>query len=328
MALPVIAIFGPTAAGKSRVAEELAARAPAELVSADSMHVYRGLPILTNQPEQRIRLAQIWELDHEASVAEYQPLAHVAIDEILEHGRTPVVVGGSGLYLRAALVELQLPPPPAPGRRERFERLYDRLGGETAHALLAGRDAAAAARVHPNDRRRVVRALELAEAGASLSPPRDRLWSVELRRPTVVFGLEVPKDVLERRIEERTATMFDRGVEEEVRRALSRPLSSTARQVIGLAEVANLPRDEAIRALVLRTRRYAAYQRKWMRRIPGLVSVAADRAPGGVADEILEVASARQRLPAGRARGRADAGGSARAGAGGGDRRGARGGGP
>src|SRR5438093_12625559 len=166
----VIAIFGPTASGKSAVAEEIARRIPSELVSADAMQAYRGLPILTNQSEAR--LVGIWGLDHEASLGEYQELAHAAVDEILEAGRTPVVVGGTGLYLRAALAELELPPAPEPGARERFQRLYDRVGPERAHGLLAQRDPGAAADVHANDRRRVVRALELSEAGHSLRPPR------------------------------------------------------------------------------------------------------------------------------------------------------------
>ena len=191
------------------------------------------------------------------------------MDEILAAGRTPVVVGGTGLYLRAALAELELPPPPAPGAREQLERLYDELGPEAAHELLAERDPAAAAAVHANDRRRVVRALELAEAGSSLRPGRDRLWSGETRHPTLVVGLDVPADELARRIEERTQAMFERGVEEEVRRALAGPISPTARTVHGLDEVAELPREEAIEALTTRTRRYAAYQRKWMRRIAG-----------------------------------------------------------
>ena len=119
-------------------------------------------------------------------------LAHAAIDEALEAGRRPVVVGGTGLYLRAALAELDVPPAPAPGVRERYSALYEEQGAVATHALLAERDPAAAAAVHPNDRRRVVRALELAEAGRSLRPPEDRLWTDDLRRPAVVVGLDVP----------------------------------------------------------------------------------------------------------------------------------------
>jgi tRNA dimethylallyltransferase len=298
----VLAIFGPTASGKTAVAEELASRFPAELISADSMQVYRGLPILTNQPATPTRLVGVWGLEHEASVAEYQLLAHGAIDEVLAAGETPIVVGGTGLYLRAALSTLELPPAPAPGRRAHWQRLYDSVGAERAHELLSDRDPAAAASLHPNDRRRVVRALELTDAGRSLRPEADRLWSEETRHPTVVVGLEVRREELLGRIEERTLAMFEAGVEDEVRRALAGPISATARKAMGLEDVATLPRDEAIEALNLRTRRYAAYQRKWMRRLPGLVSVAADRPPGEVADDILEVVSSRQRLPARRGR--------------------------
>jgi len=292
----VIGIFGPTASGKSRVAEALAERLPAELVSADAMQVYRGLPILTNQAGYPARLVGIWPLDHEASVGEYAPLAHAAIDEILESGRTPIVVGGTGLYLRAALAELSLPPRPAPGARERWSRLYDEQGARAAHEHLAAVDPEAAASVHENDRRRVVRALELAEAGASLAPEHDRLWTDETRHPTVLVGLDVPKDVLERRIDERTRAMFDAGVADEVRGALAQRLSLTARKMMGLDEVASLPRDEAIEAIAARTRRYAAYQRKWMRRVPGLVMVEADRPTGEIADDIVALAGTRERL--------------------------------
>jgi tRNA dimethylallyltransferase len=298
----VIAIFGPTASGKSAVAEALAERIPARLISADAMQVYRGVPILTNQSEYPTELVGIWGLDHEASVGEYADLAHAAVDRALEDQVTPVVVGGTGLYLRAALVELDLPPAPAPGARERWERAYDELGAQAAHEALAESDPEAAARIHANDRRRVVRALELAEAGSSLAPSEGRLWSEKMRHPTVFVGLEVPMDVLERRIEERTRAMLERGAEAEARRALAGPISATARTIHGLEDVAELPPDEALAAVVRRTRRYAAYQRKWMRRIPGLVSLPADRPPSEVADAILEVARARQRLPAGPAR--------------------------
>jgi tRNA dimethylallyltransferase len=291
----VIGIFGPTASGKSRVSEAIAERIPAELVSADAMQVYAGLPVLTNQSPAR--LAAIWPLDHEASVGEYAPLAHAAIDEILGAGKTPVVVGGTGLYLRAALADLALAPAPQKGARARWEAYYDAEGAEEAHGRLQSVDPTAAAGVHPNDRRRVVRALELAEAGASLAPERDTLWAEETRHPTLLVGLDVPPPVLEARIRERTRAMFEHGVEEEVERALAGPISATARKTMGLDEIAELPREEAMDALIVRTRRYAAYQRKWMRRIPGLVIVAADRPEGEIADDIVDLARAREHLP-------------------------------
>jgi tRNA dimethylallyltransferase len=283
----VIAIFGPTASGKTAVAQAIGDAVPSEIVSADSMQVYQGLPILTNQPDRPTALVGIWPLDHEGSVAEYQRLAHEAVDGALSQGRMPIVVGGTGLYLRAALAHLDLPPAPPSGARERWERLYDRLGPGPAHAALAERDPRAALAVHPNDRRRVVRALELHEAGGSLAPPRDRLWSEETRHPTQIFGLEVPKAVLEERIRERTEAMFERGVGEEVARALRAPVSRTASQIIGLREIAELPRDAAVAAIALRTRRYAAYQRKWMRRLPSVQAVSADRSAAETAAEVL-----------------------------------------
>jgi tRNA dimethylallyltransferase len=296
----VVAIFGPTASGKTAVAEAVADRLGGEVISADSMQAYRGLPILTAQPDRPTRLVSIWPLDHEGSVADYARLAHAAIDELVDAGRIPVVAGGTGLYLRAALAELSLPPAPTQEQRARWERAYDRLGAERAYAVLAERDPDAAARIHANDRRRVVRALELTELGSSLSPDADRLWASEPRLPTVVFGLDVPRRVLEERIVRRAHAMFAAGVVDEASRALAGPISATAARALGLREVAELSRDEALAALVVRTRRYAAYQRKWLRRIPGLVSVNADRPVDDIAHDIVEVASARQRLPAGR----------------------------
>lgn len=283
----VIAIFGPTASGKTAVAEAVADRVPADLVSADAMQVYRGLPILTNQSPRPTRLVAIWPLSHEASVAEYQSLAHAAVDTALAAGRTPIVVGGTGLYLRAALSDLRLPPRPEPGARERWNARYDELGPEGAHAELARVDPAAAAAVHPNDRRRVVRALELAEAGASLRPERDRLWSGETRRPALVVGLDVPREELARRIEERSRAMVERGVVAEARAALAQPLSATARTIHGLRDFGELPLDEALAAYGARVRRYAAYQRKWMRRIPGIRVLDGTRPPEELATEIL-----------------------------------------
>jgi tRNA dimethylallyltransferase len=293
----VIGLFGPTASGKSDVAAAVTELIPAEVVSADAMQVYDGLPILTNRSPHPERLVGIWPLSHVASVGEYAPLAHDAVDEMLAAGTTPLVVGGTGLYFRAALAELGLPPAPAPGARERWERLYDEDGGAATHARLGELDAAAAARVHPNDRRRVVRALELAEAGWSLVPRLQALFGGAWRHPTLLVGLDVPKPELDRRIAERTRRMFDAGVEEEVRNALLAEPSATARKIIGLHEVATLPREEAIEALIVRTRRYAAYQRKWLRRLEGLVIVAADRPPEETAAEIVALARTRERLP-------------------------------
>jgi tRNA dimethylallyltransferase len=288
----VIGIFGPTASGKTALAEAIAGRIPAELISADSMQIYRGLPILTNQGAGR--LVGIWPLDRQGSVAEYQELAHRGIDETLAARRTPIVVGGSALWLRAALVDLELPPLVPARERQRWQRLYDRAGARTAHGILAARDPRAAELVHPNDRKRVVRALELWAAGSSLAPPTgSRLWTDEARHPTLLVGLDVPSGVIDERIVARTREMFARGVVTEVQSA-----GEVVPQVLGVEEIRTLPPAEAEEQIVLRTRQLAAYQRKWMRRIPGLVTVAGDRPPGEIADEIVALGRQRERLPA------------------------------
>jgi tRNA dimethylallyltransferase len=288
----VFAVFGPTASGKSAVAEGLAERLSTEVVSADALQVYGGLPILTNQPATPTRLVAIRELTQEMSVGEYARLAQEAIDELVAARGAVVVAGGTGLYLRAALADLRLPPAPAPGARERWEAAYDADPGR-AYARLEEVDPRAAEAVHATDRRRVVRALELAELGESLAPDDDRLWSGETRRPTLVAGLDVPPDRLEERIRTRARAMLAAGVAEEVRVALAAGISHTAEKALGLRELAALPEEAALEQLVVRTRRYAAYQRKWMRRIPGIVMIEADRPATEVVDAILEVARAR-----------------------------------
>ena len=278
----MVAVFGPTASGKSELAVALAERLEGEVVSADAMQLYAGLPTLSNQPPPadlaRVRhhLVGIWPLDAEGDVARYAEAAHAAIDDVRRRGRTAVVAGGTGLYLRAALAELALPPQPPPGLRERLSAEYERDGPEASHARLAALDAAAAARIHPNDRRRVVRALELHTLGRSLSPGEDRLWSAETRHPTVRLGLALPRAELHRRIAARTRAMLDGGAIEEVRAALAatRP-SSTASRTLGLDEVAALvegraDRETVERRLVERTRAYARRQEVWMRRLPDL----------------------------------------------------------
>jgi len=283
----VLAIFGPTASGKSAVAHAIAERIPAAIVSADSMQVYRGLPVLTNQ-DPGARLVGIWPLDRQGTVGAFQRLAHEAVDEVVAAGRTAIVVGGSGLWFQAALTSVVLPDNVPAGARARWERLYDRRGASTAHALLERRDPRAAARVHANDRKRVVRALELWEAGGTLVPERPRLWTAETRLPTLVVGLELARETLAARIRARTATMFEHGVEAEALTA-----GDVVPQVLGLDAVRTLPRAEAIAAVERATLRFAAYQRKWMRRIPGIIMIDADRQVGEVADAVLEVARTR-----------------------------------
>jgi tRNA dimethylallyltransferase len=293
----VLALYGPTASGKTALAGALLGRLDAEVVSADASALYAGLPVLTAAPDYPARLVGVVPLDREMSVGAYQRLAHEAIDEILAAGRTAIVVGGTGLYLRAALSALALPPPPAPGERERTAELYDRLGPDAAHARLAELDPPAAARVHANDRRRVVRALELAAAGSSLAPPSDRLWSDDTRAPTLLVGLDVESDVLDERIRRRTDAMVERGAAAEAHAAWAGPLSSTARKVLGLEQFATLPLDEAVDGVVAATRRLARYQRKWLRRLATAATFAGDRPVEEIADDVVALAGTGESLP-------------------------------
>jgi tRNA dimethylallyltransferase len=293
----VVALFGPTASGKTAVAERLVSLLDARAISADSAALYAGLPILTAAPPYATELVGVVPLSEGVSVGGYQRLAHAAIDDAVAVGKRALVVGGTGLYLRAALSELQLAPPPLPGERERWERTYSELGAARAHTLLAERDPAAAARVHANDRKRVVRALELSARQESLAPERDDLWSGDFRRPTLLVALDVPLEELDRRIEERTELLASRGAADEARRAWAGPLSATATKVLGLEAFATLPVDEAVVATTAATKRLARYQRKWLRRLPGVVTLDGGRAPEEIADEISALARTAERLP-------------------------------
>jgi tRNA dimethylallyltransferase len=288
----VVAIFGPTASGKSAVAMALARQTGGEIVSCDAMQAYRGLAILTNQPPAADlaavphHLVGVWDLDEAGDVATYGGLAHAAIDGILGRGLLPIVCGGTGLYLRAAVADLNLPPEPEPGQRARIEAEYDRDGPERSHERLRAVDPPAAARVHPNDRRRVVRALELRELGSSLVPAADVLWEGPTRHPTVVAGVVLPRPELRRRIAERTTAMFDAGAREEARAAVAAHAPShTAARALGLDLVLG-DDPEAVANLTRRTCAYARRQETWMRRIPGLVPLDGMRSPADLAREL------------------------------------------
>jgi tRNA dimethylallyltransferase len=226
------------------------------------------------------------------SVGEYAALAHAEVDDLISANGCAVVAGGTGLYLRAALADLAIPAAAAPERRAELEHEYD-SDPLAAHGRLARLDPAAARRVHPADRRRVVRALELAEMGASLVPASDELWSTSMRHATLVVGLDIPSSALDERIGARTESMFARGAVAEAHAALAGPISKTAAKALGLSELTSVPPKDAAGRLIVRTRRYAAYQRKWMRRIPGIVLVDANRPVEEVVDDVVDLAGAR-----------------------------------
>jgi tRNA dimethylallyltransferase len=271
----VIALFGPTGVGKTAVAIGLADRLR-ELgedpvaVSADALQVYAGLEILTGAatPPERARLEHrllsFLPVDATFSAGQYSELAHAEIDGLLDAGRRPIVVGGTGLYLRAALTELSLRPAPAEGIRERWLEELARRGPQALHALLAQRAPWAAAEIEPGDRQRIVRSLELLESG-ELEPPNgeSELWSTSMRRPTLLVGLVMEREQLYERIDRRVDQMLVAGVVDEVRRASASGASPTARKALGFEEL--LAGD--VEATKRRTRNYARRQLTWMRKL-------------------------------------------------------------
>jgi tRNA dimethylallyltransferase len=296
--MQIIALFGPTGVGKTGLAVALAERLqargeePPVAVSADALQVYVGLEILTSvaAPAERAalehRLVSFLPLDATFSVGQYAELAHAEIDGLLAAGRRPLLVGGTGLYLRAALTELDLRPPPPEGARERWTAALEREGAPALHALLARRAAWAAEGIDPNDRQRIVRALELLEQG-ELEPPDgpSQLWSEELRHPTLLAGLTMERETLYARIDARVDAMLASGVTEEVRRAHAAGASETARKALGFEEL--LSGD--VEAMKRRTRNYAKRQLTWMKKLAGVrVIDVTERDPDAVAREILD----------------------------------------
>jgi tRNA dimethylallyltransferase len=273
---PIVAIFGPTGVGKTSVAIELAERLRERgedpvAISADALQVYRGLEVLTGAatPAERERLEHrllsFVPVTETFSAGQFAALAHEEIDAAIAAGRRPIVVGGTGLYLQAALTDLELRPPPPPGVRERILRELDERGVEALHAELAQRSPAAAAAVEPTDRTRVVRALELLEMGEEPAPagPDSRLWTAELRRPTLLCGLTMQREGLYPQIDARVDAMLAAGAADEVRRADEEGASPTARKALGFDE---LLRGD-VEAMKRRTRNYAKRQLTWMRRL-------------------------------------------------------------
>ena len=296
----VIALFGPTGVGKTAVAIALADLLRAEgedpvAVSADALQLYRGLETLTGaataaeRARLEHRLVGVLPVTARATAGDYARRAHAEIDGLIAHGRRPMVVGGTGLYLRAALTDLDLRPPPDPAIRARWQRRLAEHGAPALHATLAERDPGAAAAVLPTDAQRVVRALELLDAGAAPPAPAQGaggLWTAATRHPTLLAALTMDRDALYARIDARVEAMVAAGAVAEVRAAAAQGASPGARQALGFDALL----EGDVEAMRRATRRYAKRQLTWLRKLPGVVTIdVTRREPQAVA---LEVRSA------------------------------------
>jgi tRNA dimethylallyltransferase len=285
----IVALCGPTGVGKTAVAIALADRLRATgedpvAVSADALQIYEGLEILTGaasaQEQARLehRLLSFLPVDRTFSAGAYAERAHREIDELLRQGRRPIVVGGTGLYLRAALAELDLRPPVPPHVRDHWRAELQTRGRDALHEELASRDPAT--RIAPTDTQRILRALELLDAGHE-PPGGEQLWTVETRHPTLLAGLTMEREALKQRIGERVDEMVAAGAIDEVRRATG--ASTSARKALGFRELL----EGDVEAMKASTRRYARRQLTWMRKLPDVTLIdVTGRTPGDVAREV------------------------------------------
>lgn len=285
----VLALLGPTASGKSAAAHAVALALGGEIIVADPFQRYRGLEIAADSPRGSTRDAVPHHcvgdlrLDERSTAAQFAKRAHEAIDSVVERGAVPIVSGGTGLYVRAALAELSFPDEPTAPQRDAAE-LLARQDLAAALAELRRLDPGRAASVDPHNARRVARALAVATAVGGLAAPptaaaarAGELWSDATRRPTLTVALSRPREELDRRITERVARELDDGLVAEIEAALDTPgLAREPAQIIGMREVAavragELERTDLPERLAARTRRLARKQLTWLRKTPGLV---------------------------------------------------------
>lgn len=274
----VIAIVGPTASGKTAVAIDIATRLGGEIVGTDSMQAYRGMDIGTATPTAtelhgiRHHMIDVYDIVDTVSVVDFRDRARAAIDEVRVKGVVPVVVGGSGLYVRAVLEEMDFPGTD-PQIRARWEGELQARGPEALHAILAERDPAAAAAIEVNNGRRIVRALEVMELTGA--PFTARLPEPTDRYLTQRVGLRIPRDDLDERIRSRVQAMWDAGFVEEVRRLEREGLSQarTASAALGYRPILDflageITEAQAFEQTVADTRKFARRQQRWFAKDP------------------------------------------------------------
>jgi len=277
----LVAVVGATATGKSGLGIQLARALGGEIVNADSMQLYAGMDIGTAKEPEAARqgvphhLLDIWPVTQAANVADYQKLARAAIDDITVRDRVPVLVGGSGLYVRAALDDLHFPGTDAATRARLTDELA-RLGPAALHARLATLDPAAAAAILPGNGRRLVRALEVIEiSGHPFTATMPSYESKGQARPAVQIGLTLPRSELDLRIAARVDRMWQAGFEAEVRRLAAQGLREgpTASRALGYQQLlrhlaGECTLDDARAETIKATRRFARRQESWFRRDP------------------------------------------------------------
>ena len=305
----ILAIVGPTAAGKTAIAVECAHRLGAEIVSCDSMQVYSQMSVLTQAPThaQRVQvqhhLTECIEPTDDFSVGEYRKMATPIINRILERGKRVVLVGGTGLYLKALTQGLCDAPPADVKIREQLWSECHGVGSTTLYNRLQGVDAVAASRIHPNDARRIIRALEVyALTGKPISSWWRQASAELLQGQVTILGVNREREALYQRINNRLLHMvYEEGVINEVRRLLRLPLSRTARQVHGLADIEQylagaVSLKEMAAVWQQRVRNYARRQLIWFRQTPAIqwVDIADDEPPWETAQRLLDLVRRQQ----------------------------------
>lgn len=270
----VAALVGPTAVGKTALSLEVARSLDAEVVSIDSMQIYRGMDIGTDKVSAAIRAAVTHHLvdlkdpSESLTVAEFQALARAAIEDVSARGRLPLLVGGSGLYFRAVVDDLNFPPH-APDVRRSLAEEAEVVGAEALHARLAAIDPVAAARIEPGNERRTIRALEVIEITGRRFSENDGWERYESIYELAAAGLTRPRDELYRRIEQRVDEMFERGLLQEVESLGRHGLGVTARHALGYRQVLEGGERQSVRdAIVRTTKRFARRQESWLRADP------------------------------------------------------------